>query len=138
MQYDIINIMVLFRNALLSLLFLFVSCFSFVGLAHAEAAYRWSAQEGKEAIAAPFGESAGAVTETLPRTIAKVIKAALGFLGIIFVIILIVAGFKYMLASGEDQTKEALVQIKNSIIGLVIVISSYAIAEFVIKAISGE
>ena len=127
----------LLQNTLLSLIFLFVSCFSFVGIAQGEeAAFKWSNQEGKAVIGNEFGAQDAQGASNLTATVAKVIGGALGFLGIIFVILLILAGFKYMLASGDDQTKEALTQIKNSVVGLIIVISAYAIAEFVIKAVS--
>jgi len=128
------------KQIFLSLIFLFVSCFSFVSIAQAAAAgdpaFKWSAQEGvgsNEKIAEAFG---GETDADVTKLIAKVINAALGLLGIIFVILLIVAGFKYMLASGDEQTKESLTQIRNSIIGLIIVISAYGIAKFVMEAIA--
>jgi len=131
----------LVKNILFSLSLISLSCFSFVGIAQAEAAFKWSQQKGMETskeIGTAFGAQSGTAggASNLTTTIGKVIQAALSVLGIIFVIILIVAGFRYMLATGDEQTKEALNQIKNSIIGLIIVISAYAIAEFVITSVS--
>lgn len=74
---------------------------------------------------------------TIGGVVATVIKAALGFLGIIFVIIIIINGFKWMTAGGnEDKVKEAKDSIKNAIIGLIIVVAAYAITYFVFEVLS--
>lgn len=76
-----------------------------------------------------FGDSNAA---TVPNTIATIIKTVLGLLGIIFVVLIIVAGFKWMMAGGnEKDVDDAKSRIKNSIIGLLIVLSAYAITAFV-------
>ena len=69
-----------------------------------------------------------------PRTMAaKVINVILGFLGIIAVVIILLGGFKWMTAGGnEDKVGEAKKLITAGIIGLVIILASYAIATFVI------
>ncbi len=62
----------------------------------------------------------------------NIIKIFLGFLAIIFVALLILAGFKYMTSMGnEEKIKEALSQIKTAIIGLVIILSAYAITTYI-------
>jgi len=67
--------------------------------------------------------------------IATVISGFLGFLAIIFIILIILAGYRYMNAEGnEEKTTEALDTIKRAIIGLVIIISAYAITYFVFNA----
>ncbi len=69
----------------------------------------------------------------LRQTIANIINVALGFLGIIAVIIVLVGGFKYMIAGGDDsKTKEARGWIISGIIGLAIILSGWAITSFVI------
>ena len=69
----------------------------------------------------------------LRQTIANIINVALGFLGIIAVIIVLVGGFKYMVAGGEEQkTKDARGWIISGIIGLAIILSGWAITSFVI------
>ena len=63
---------------------------------------------------------------------ANVIKVFLGFLGIIFLVLLITAGFKYMTAAGnEEKVKEALNQIQTAVIGLIIIVASYAVADYI-------
>jgi cytochrome bd-type quinol oxidase subunit 2 len=75
-------------------------------------------------------------TTGTPRSIgsiiASILKVVLGFLGIVFVVLIIVAGFRYMTAGGnEDQVHEAVKQIRNAAIGLVIVVCALAITVFI-------
>ncbi len=72
-----------------------------------------------------------------PRTIAaNVIKVILGFLGIVAVIIILLGGFKWMTAAGnEDKVEEAKKLITAGIIGLVIILAAYGIATFVINSL---
>lgn len=74
-----------------------------------------------------------------PREIAAaVINVILGFLGIVAVIIILIGGFKWMTAGGnEDKTTEARNLISAGAIGLVIILASFAIAKFVLNAIMG-
>lgn len=70
--------------------------------------------------------------KAIQEIIAIVIKAFLGLLGVIFVILIIMAGFKYMTAGGnEEKVKQAVSQIKNAIIGLLIVLAAYSITVFI-------
>lgn len=78
-------------------------------------------------------------TEKDPREITtNIINIALGFLGLIAVILILIGGFKWMTAGGnEEQVSEAKKWIYSGIIGLVIIFAAYAIATFVISQISG-
>jgi len=69
-----------------------------------------------------------------PRYLAvRVISIALGFVAVIFLGLTIFAGFKYMTAGGnQEKTLEALKLLRNAIIGLVIVLSSWMVTRFVI------
>ncbi len=75
--------------------------------------------------------------DTDPREMAaSIINVALGFLGIVAVVIILVGGFKWMTAGGnEDKVAEARKLITAGIIGLVIILASWAIARFVINAL---
>lgn len=65
---------------------------------------------------------------SLSSIISVLIQVVLGFLGIIFLVLTIMAGFKWMTSNGnEDTIKKAKGSLVNSIIGLVIVIAAYAI-----------
>ncbi len=74
----------------------------------------------------------------LVASVTAVIRTFMGFLGIIAVIMILIGGFKWMTSQG-DTTKvgEAKKLIYAGIIGLVIVLFSFAIAEFVIEKIAG-
>jgi len=84
------------------------------------------------------GESEGAgFTYTDPRVlIGNIIKAALGLIGIVFVVIVIYGGFLWMTSKGEqDKVKEAKNWIINGAIGIAIILASYAITAFIVSAL---
>ena len=82
-----------------------------------------------------FAGTSGAgfnATATVGSVVAAVIKGFIALLGIIFVILIILAGNKWMNAGGdEEQVREAKDSIRHAIIGLIIIIAAYAITEFV-------
>jgi len=66
--------------------------------------------------------------------IAMGIKGFLAVLGIIFIILMLIAGYNWLTASGEEEkVTKAKDMIQRAIIGLFIVIASYAITIFVFK-----
>jgi len=70
--------------------------------------------------------------------VGQVISAFLGLLGIIFVILIIYSGFKWMTAGGSpEDVKKAQDTIKRAIIGLIIIASAYAITYFVLSSLGG-
>ncbi len=77
------------------------------------------------------GSSGGYATAdsgSLATTLGLIVSVILSLLGIIFVVLMIVGGFQWMTAGGNEETvKKAQGRIKNAIIGLVVVISAYAI-----------
>ncbi|MEK7116180.1 MAG: pilin [Patescibacteria group bacterium] len=85
---------------------------------------------GVEAIGSSIQLGSGDVRQTA----ARIINVALGFLGIIAVVIVLIGGFKYMVAGGsEEKTTEARKLIVSGIIGLAIILSAWAITSFVIS-----
>lgn len=75
--------------------------------------------------------------------VARIIQVVLGLLGIIFLIIIITAGYKWMTAAGnEEKVREAKDQLIRGVIGLIIILVAYSITIFVVdeirKAITGE
>lgn len=78
---------------------------------------------------------AGAVSGSQPSLIAilaSLINFILGLLGVILLVYIMLAGFYWMTAGGnEDNVKKAKTMMMNATVGLIIVIASFAIATFV-------
>ena len=80
-----------------------------------------------------YGASIGLGTQDVRTTIASIIRTAMGLLGIVAVVIILIGGFKWMTAGGnEDQVGEAKKWIFSGVIGLAIILSAYALASFVV------
>jgi len=82
----------------------------------------------------------GAITteNSVGGIVASVISAFLGLLGIIFIILMITAGYKLMTSGGnEEETVQAKSMIRRAIYGLIITVSAYAITYFVFNALPG-
>lgn len=83
------------------------------------------------------GLGSGVTDENLTEKVANIINIVLSVLGIIAVVIIIYAGFRWMMAGGNDDTvREAKNTLKNAFIGLLIIFLSYGITSFVISRIS--
>lgn len=69
-----------------------------------------------------------------PRIIiTRIINAALGLLGIIATVLILYAGFLWMTAGGnEDKITKARGILFAAVIGLIIILSAYAIASYVL------
>ena len=121
------------KNTLLLLSSIILFTFSVLpALADASSTQGTSLRNGTEAFSKYAGFDISRNPYTLTNTIANAIEAILGLLAIIFIVLTIISGFKWMTAQGnEDQAKEALNGIKNAIIGLAIVLLAYAITYFV-------
>jgi hypothetical protein len=74
----------------------------------------------------------------LPTAVATVIKTVLALVGTIFLVLTIYAGIMWMTAQGEEEkVTKAKDIIKASIIGLIVIMSAYAITAFVTSRLSG-
>lgn len=69
--------------------------------------------------------------------VSTVITTVLSFMGMIFLILAIYAGYSWMMARGnEEMVERAKSTLTNALIGLVIVLAAYAISYFVLSQIS--
>jgi len=67
------------------------------------------------------------------------INTALSLLGVIFLILMIYAGYTWMTARGEEEkVTKAKETITRAIIGLIIVVAAYAISAFVISSLESK
>lgn len=65
---------------------------------------------------------------TLATIAGTIVSAALGFLGILFIVLIIYGGFLWMTDQGnEEQVAKAKTIIKNAVIGLILIIAAYGI-----------
>ncbi len=72
-------------------------------------------------------------SNTLAESISNIVKIALGFLGIIFLVLILYAGFTWMTAAGnDDKISKAKGIISAAVIGVAIVVCAYIITYFVI------
>lgn len=82
------------------------------------------------------GAGAGYVTGAIPgpiNIVSSIITIVLGLLGVLFIIQIILAGFKWMMAGGnEEQITHAKKRITNAAIGIAIILAAYIITMFVI------
>jgi uncharacterized BrkB/YihY/UPF0761 family membrane protein len=73
----------------------------------------------------------------LPIIIGTIIKTALGLVGVIFLVLMVYAGFIWMIARGDEaKVEKAKDTIVNCIIGIVIVVGAYAITSYIINAVT--
>ena len=71
---------------------------------------------------------------TLPEIIGNIVNIVLSFLGVLLLVYLIYAGFLWMTSGGDSKKADsAKSYIQNAIIGLIIILASFAISNFVIS-----
>ena len=100
----------------------------------AEAAGWWDSVNngGLKDVAPAYGQGAGTPSEDIRFIVARLIRVVLELLGIIALVIIIIAGFKWMTAGGDEtKIEESKKMMTNGIIGLVIIFAAFAIATFV-------
>jgi hypothetical protein len=86
--------------------------------------------------AAKYADVTGDPTTNLIALIINIINIALSITGVIFLALVVYAGYRWMTAGGDEtKVKSATDILKRAVIGIVIVLSAYAIANFVVPAI---
>ncbi len=74
--------------------------------------------------------------DTIFSVVAVGVNLFLGLLGVIFLVLIIYAGFQYMMAQGDDKKNQAARDmIWSAIIGMIIVIGAYAIWNLIFPTI---
>ncbi len=86
-----------------------------------------------------YGE--GGAPPDIRIVVVQIINVVLGLLATIFLVLLVMAGFQWMTSGGnQEKTKEAMSKIKNALIGLLIIMTSWGISYFILvrlRAIAG-
>ena len=71
---------------------------------------------------------------SLPQLIGLIIRDILALIGVIFLALMVYAGFQWMTARGNEEiVTQAKGTIENAGIGLVIIVVSYALTAFIIE-----
>jgi len=115
---------------------IFISQLALFVLPQTASAGLWEDQEGMTTdIGTTFGSTSGTPMD-IRVVVAKVISVFLGLLGIIFVALIVLAGYKWMMAQGdESKVTEAKDQLRTSVIGLAIILAAWGITTFVTCAV---
>jgi len=70
--------------------------------------------------------------------VGRIVQAVLGILGLVCLVIFIIAGFQWMTSGGnKEKIQSAQKSMSAAIIGLIIVIISWAAIDFIVKALEG-
>lgn len=121
------------RHFLLSffLLFLFFS----INICHAQILSGDVTEEiNKKVLDLKSEAGVGTETPSIAKSAQVIINGFLGLLAVIFIILVILAGYNWMTASGDDQkVTKAKETIQKAVIGIIIIACSYAITQFVFK-----
>lgn len=98
-----------------------------------------SLKDAFDSVQKNVGERAGYKTTEVDlfNVIINGIQIVLSLIGVIFIILIIYSGFSWMTAGGSDEkvTKSKTV-LKNSTLGLIIILGAYSISFFVVQALS--
>jgi cbb3-type cytochrome oxidase subunit 3 len=115
---------------------------SFVLVVFASYAFAHVAQAqvtANEVLPTELGNVIGTGTGDIRITIARIVRGFLGFLGTIALLLVLYAGFTWMTAAGDaekiDRAKKILT---SAVIGLVIIMSAFAITSFILRQLLNE
>jgi len=90
-----------------------------------------------QAVSINWNINTGLGSAELTATIGSIIQIIIGFLGVIAIIIVLIGGFQWMTAAGnEEKVAQAKKLLGAGVIGLVIILAAYAITQFVITSLS--
>ncbi|MBI5037527.1 MAG: hypothetical protein HZC01_02385 [Candidatus Kerfeldbacteria bacterium] len=85
-------------------------------------------------VGSTLGTTFGLGTADLESTVINVVQWVLGFLGLIAVIMILIGGFQWITAGGnEEKVASAKKVISAAVIGLIIVLLAWAIVIFVVS-----
>jgi amino acid transporter len=120
-------------SALILLTFLVIPTILLTQTNIASASSLWDAQVGiKDVGQKAYGESGD--PQDIRITAMKIVNVVLQFLSVIFLILIILSGYQWMTAGGnEEQLKKAQKNLSNAVIGLVIILASWSISYFILR-----
>ncbi len=97
------------------------------------------AQSSADPTGLKLASSTGLSTVDIRTYVALIIRAFFGLLGLIAVVLVMYAGLLWMTAQGNpEQIEKAKKLLASAVIGLAIILSAYAIAMFIVNALTGQ
>lgn len=73
----------------------------------------------------------------IPTVAGNIINILLAIGGIIFLLLVVYAGYQYLTAAGDEKKVTTAKQtLANGVIGLILIIAAYSISSFVLEALS--
>ena len=86
--------------------------------------------------AAAAGYAAETTDTSFASTLGLVVRTALSLMGVVFMSLIVYAGFTWMTAQGdESKVEKAIGTIRRAVIGLIITVGAYSITQFVVPRI---
>ena len=83
-----------------------------------------------------FADDIGLGTRDIRETIASLINQAIALLGVIALVVILFGGFRWMIAGGDqEKVKKAKDTLISGVIGLIIILTSYSLANFVVNSL---
>lgn len=118
----------------LTIFFLLAFFFIYGQSALSQGSYGFVDNSGLGHTADVAGFETGREAISVDSIIARIIFIGLGLVGVAFFALTLLAGFKWMIAQGnEERVGKAKDSLLNSIIGLIITLAAYAISYFFIS-----
>ena len=124
-----------FKLAMLSALLTYFLCLPAVALAQVGSSTSGTPLLDKlQMVGDKGGYNTDPAVASTPIIIGTVVGAFINFSGIVFIILMVVAGYSWMTSSGnEEKTKKAMATIKTAIIGLVVSLSAWVLWNFIFE-----
>jgi hypothetical protein len=114
--------------------FLIFSASLFTSSANAQDLINTRSVDQEMAFETASGLNAGA---SVSETVSLIITIVLGLLGILFLVLMVYAGFLWMTAQGdEEKVAKATKMITAAVIGLIIIIAAYSITYFIFNSLN--
>ncbi len=89
-----------------------------------------------ELLPGQIGTTLGTSTQDIRVTIARIVRVALGLLGTVALLLVLYAGFTWMTAAGDEtKIERAKKTLSAAVIGLVIIMSAFAIVSYILSAL---
>jgi hypothetical protein len=93
---------------------------------------------GLKDVGQAYGQNSSSLSDNndIRLIVVRIIRRILELLGLIFLVLIIFAGFKWMTSGGdEEKVTSAKKLLTNSVIGLVIILVAFSIATFVFNSL---